>query len=132
MRVPSMLQQSGCIPYGTLLKIMWLDACTVRDAALSKLPLPNYYVETRRSTVGSFVTLQKGQSQNAHHLVLEMDRTEGSGSMIRSIPSCLIYHIDVASKRAETVERTVGGGQKLLVRERFARTLKDGSVKLFD
>ena len=42
---------------GALVKVMWLDACTVRDADTARIPLPNSYVETRRTTVGEFVCL---------------------------------------------------------------------------
>jgi len=134
MQDNNIVQQLRRIPYGTLLKVMWLDAATVKSTDLSKLPLPNYYVETRRTTVGSYVCLQQGQAQKAWHVVLEMDNTEGSGSTIRSIPLCLIYKIIASAKLAEeTFVRVMAGRRLLLVnKERSTIELKDGSVKMLD
>lgn len=135
MKETSILEQLKKIPYGTLLKIMWLDASTVKGAKIDKLPLPNYYVETRRIVIGEYVTLQQGQAQKAYHLVLRMDDTEGSGSMIRSILVCLIYKIIMSStsKVVESVERYKVDKKRLLAnRERASIKLKDGSVKLLD
>jgi hypothetical protein len=132
----TILEQLRNIPHGTFLKIMWLDASTVQGARLNKIPLPNYYVETRRTTVGSCVALQIGQAQKAYHLVLEMDNTEGTGSMIRSIPVCLIYKIIAASaKKAESTERKGFKPSMRGLLKRRAKSLlrlRDGSVKLFD
>ncbi len=119
------------IPYGVLLKVLWLDAATVTDANISKLPLANYYVETRRSAIGSFVSLQQGQAQKSWHIVLEMDNTEGSGSTIRSIPLCLIYKVIASTtKRVETAEKR----QRSVIRKRslVQFQLQDGSVKILD
>lgn len=128
-----LIEELRRVPYGTLLKIMWLDASTVRGATI-KLPLPNYYIETKRTTVGSYVSLQRSQSQKVHHLILEMDNTEGSGSMIRSIPLCLIYKIVMPpSKEPEAWERFVNRNKRVRnVGAKAAIRLKDGSVKLFD
>ena len=68
----SVIEQLKKIPYGTLLNVMWLDASTVRNADLQKLPLRNDYVETRRSTVGEYKALQRGAAQKAWHVVLRM------------------------------------------------------------
>lgn len=129
----STLEQLRRISYGTLLKIRWLDAATVRSASLNRLPFPNYYVETRRTTVGSYVCLQQGQAQRAWHLILEMDNTEGSGSTIRSIPLCLIYKVEVSRKTAEeSGARMVKGRRVAVGRERGLIELRDGSVKLLE
>lgn len=123
------------IEYGSLVRINWLDACTIRNARFSELPLPNYYVETRRTTIGSYITVQKGEHYNAHHLLVEMDSTEGSGSQLRSIPTCLIYKIDVSPvvKTAECADRSLIYNKFVPTnRDRVMLTLRDGSVKLFD
>ncbi len=132
MKEISILEELKSIPYGTLLKIMWLDAATVKGAKVSKLPLPNYYVETRRTTVGSYISLQQGQAQKAWHMILEMDNTEGSGSTIRSIPLCLIYKIIANMKIPEETKVSIMNKKRLLTRERISIELKDGSVKVLD
>ncbi len=132
MKEHSILEQLKGIPYGTLLRIMWLDAATVKSANLLKLPLPNYYVETRRTTVGSYIALQQGQAQKAWHVILEMDNTEGSGSTIRSIPLCLIYKIIANIKIPEETEILSASKKRLLMCERSLIELKDGSVKMLD
>ncbi|MEM2760476.1 MAG: hypothetical protein QXU32_11880 [Nitrososphaerales archaeon] len=133
MKGRSAVEQLKRIPHGTLVRVMWLDASTVKGARL-KVPLPNYYVETRRTTIGSYIALQSGKSQKAYHLILEMDNTEGSGSMIRSIPACLIYKIIVTPvKQAESTERMEFASKRhTLSKERASIRLKDGSVKIFD
>ncbi len=130
MKENSIREELRSIPCGTLLRIMWLDAATVKSAKVSKLPLPNYYVETRRTTVGSYIALQQGQAQKAWHIILEMDNTEGSGSTIRSIPLCLIYKIIANTKIPE--ETNVSIRKKKLMRERNLVELRDGSVKVLD
>jgi hypothetical protein len=116
-------------PYGVLLRIRWLDAATVKNADISKLPLANYYIETRRTTIGSYASLQQGQAQKSWHVVLEMDNTEGGGSTIRSIPLCLIYKvIPSTTKLAETTEKK----HSLVKRELNLVPLEDGSVKIYD
>ena len=127
------IEQLKKIPYGTLLKIMWLDAATVRGAKITKLPLPNYCVETRRTTIGCYICLQQGRAQKAWHIVLEMDNTEGNGSMIRSIPVCLIYRVVAPVKVAEETEVEFEDKRDLLVNhEKSEITLPDGSTKFLD
>ncbi len=132
MKETSILEELKSIPCGTLLRIMWLDAATVKGAKASKLPLPNYYVETRRTTVGSYIALQQGQAQKAWHIILEMDNTEGSGSTIRSIPLCLIYKIIANTKIPEETKVSIMNKKCLLIRERSLIELRDGSVKVLD
>jgi len=138
MQNNSILEQLKKIPYGTLVKILWLDAATVKSANMRRLPLRNDYVETRRSTVGTLVCLQQGQAQRAWHIVLEMDNTEDAGSTIRSIPVCLIYRaIAPILKAAESVEKEWKRGWKPKEKSRYWHAkrilhLKDGSVKFLD
>lgn len=121
----SVIEQLRKIPHGTLLNVMWLDASTVRNADLQKLPLRNDYVETRRSTVGEYRVLQQGAAQRAWHVVLRMDDTEGLGSTIRSIPACLVYKVIVSElKTAESLD-------KFNIAKHVLH-LKGGAVKLFD
>jgi len=134
MQNNSILEQLKRVPHGTLLKVLWLDAATVKGAKITKVPLPNYYVETKRATIGSYICLQPGQYQKSYHIVLEMDNTEGTGSMIRSIPVCLIYKIIVPSvKEAESTEvAIVGKKRQLIEHEKKQIRLEDGSVKFLD
>lgn len=128
----SILYQLNKIPYGSLVKVLWLDAATVKNAKVGKLPLRNDYVETRRSTVGTYVCLQKGHAQRAWHIVLEMDNTEDSGSTIRSIPVCLIYEVIAPSlKSPESIDKSI----ELKIqhrREKRVLHLKGGAVKILD
>jgi hypothetical protein len=124
------------IPCGTIVKILWIDASTVKEARLRKPPIRNDHVETRRSTVGTLICVQQGQVQKAWHVVLEMDQISEESSQIRSIPVCLIYRIITPSlKKVEAIDKS-------LKRRRFARLrhrsvvremhLSDGSVKYLD
>ncbi len=71
-----------------------MDASTTTNAVIDGSSLlPNYYVETRRRTTGSFLCLQKGKFTDEWYLILELDHTEDLGTSIRSIPLCLIYNI---------------------------------------
>jgi len=121
---------------GALVKVMWLDACTVKDADTARIPLPNSYVETRRTTVGEFVCLQQGKAQGAWHLILEMDNMEDNGSTIRSLPVCLIYKIIVHGKYAESAQKISkhkdygNKFQKLAVRKLLH--LRKGELKVID
>lgn len=129
----SILCQLNGIPYGALLKVLWLDAATVKNADLRKLPLRNDYVETRRSTVGTYVCLQKGQKQKVWHIVLEMDNMDDSGSTIRSIPVCLIYEVIAPSLKSP---ESINKGIELMIRhhrrEKRVLHLKGGAVKILD
>lgn len=134
MPTNSILEQLKKVPEGTLLKVLWLDAATVRGAKITKIPLPNYYVETKRTTIGSYICVQVGQYQKSYHIILEMDNTEGTGSMIRSIPVCLIYKIIVPSvKEAESSEIAIVCKKRQLVEHKKRQIrLEDGSVKFLD
>jgi len=130
------LTQLRSIPYGTLVKILWLDASTVKEARLRKPPLRNDHVETRRSTVGTLICIQQGQFQKAWHIVLEMDQISDESSQIRSIPVCLIYKIIApALKNTESIDKSLKRKRvrrfrhKSVVREMH---LSDGSVKYLD
>lgn len=127
------LAQLKHIPYGTLVKILWLDAATVKSVNVRRLPLRNDCVETRRSTVGTFICLQRGKAQKAWHIVLEMDQLEDAGSTIRSIPACLIYRVIAPIlKAAESTEKE---WKPRKVRHSPAKRilhLKDGLVKFLD
>ncbi|RMF30125.1 MAG: hypothetical protein D6752_04675 [Candidatus Nitrosothermus koennekii] len=93
MRSKNIFKLLKSIPKNKPIIVEWLDASTTNHAKIDKFPLPNYYVETRRRTTGTFLCLQRGKYNNEWHLILELDHTEELGSSIRSIPLCLIYNI---------------------------------------
>jgi hypothetical protein len=126
-----LLDEFNNISRGALLRLQWLDAATIRNADVSRLPLRNDYVETRRATVGSFVCLQRGRSQGAWHVMLEMDKMDDAGSMLRSIPLCLVYKVIAPSlKFPEALYKVARRGIDPLV-ERVFR-LRNGGIKVLD
>ncbi len=82
------------IPKNKPIIVEWIDAST-SNIEKKDVPLPNYYVETRRRTVGTFLCLQKSKFNNQLHLILELDYIDDIGFKIISIPICLIYNIIV-------------------------------------
>ncbi len=93
-RSKDILEILNSIPKNKPIIVEWLDAST-SNIEKRDLPLPNYYVETRRRTTGIFLCLQKSKFNNQLHLILELDYIDDIGFKIISIPISLIYNIIV-------------------------------------
>ena len=129
----SPLQVLKSIQLGDLIGVVWVDAATVKDADIRKIPLPNDYVETRRYTPGVYVCVQKGSTWHIETLVLLRDQTDDIRSEIRCIPIPLIMSVKfVAVKTSETMEKAVAVLKKIShIERRFVR-LQNGAMKIFD
>lgn len=120
---------------GDFVEVEWIDAATVKDARIDRLPLPNDYVETTRRTIGMFVCVQKGATWRVPTLTLLMDQID-QGSIIRTIPVPIIMQVKTkADKTPEAVGKSEASFQKIrqsLRRERDRRNCKDGATKILE
>lgn len=105
---------------GDYVTVVWIDASQSRGVSLKRTLLPNYYVETRKRTVGRFVGVQKGGRWRDLHLIIGFEDTDGRWEIV-SIPLCLVKQIESAEGK-EALKRITG-------RKRRQR-MKDGGVKL--
>lgn len=120
---------------GDFVEVGWVDAATVEDARIDRLPLPNDYIETTRRTIGIFVCIQKGATWRVPTLALLMDQID-QGSIVRTIPIPIIMQAKTRAKKTpETVGKAEDAFQKIrqsLRRERGHRNCKDGATKLLE
>ncbi len=129
------IHELDSIRAGDFVEVEWIDAATVKDASIDRLPLPNDYVETTRRTIGIFVCIQKGATWRVPILALLMDQID-HGSVIRTIPIPIIMQVKTkANKTPETVQKAEQAFQKIrqsLRRERDHRNCKDGATKFLE
>ncbi|MBI2184288.1 MAG: hypothetical protein HYU39_04930 [Thaumarchaeota archaeon] len=103
---------------GDYVTATWIDASQTRPIRLQGKPLPNHTVETRKTTSGRFITLQRGDTWHDPHLVLGIEKTDDQWEII-SIPLSLVKQLSSAEAK-EPLKGTPRSAKR-----RFA----DGSVK---
>ncbi len=129
----AVLQELARVEKGDFLEVEWLDAATVKDARIEKLPLPNNYVETRRRTYGVFICVQKSATWYVPVLTLLMDQIDDK-SIIRTIPVPVIMQLKLkVEKTPESVDKAVQAykrARRALKRGKSRVTCKDGAFKV--
>lgn len=77
--------------------ITWVDASQSQNVSL-KAPVPNHVVETKVTTDGRFLCVQKGEVLGGEYLLLIKDLTEDMRATLQSIPISLVRQINPFSK----------------------------------
>lgn len=129
----AVLQELAKVEKGDFLEVEWLDAATVKDARIEKLPLPNNYVETRRRTYGVFICVQKSATWYVPVLTLLMDQIDDK-SVIRAIPIPVVMQVKLkVEKTPESVDKALQAYKRVgrAIKHGKSRvTYKDGAFKV--